>query len=237
MLLVKDSDYVANQSETNYDFDKLADSYDKWYSSVVGQMYDRFEKKAFDSLVGNHNNGKQLLEIGCGTGHWSRYFTKKGFEVTGVDISEEMVKTAQKKNISHCRFQVADGQNLSFLDNSFDAAAAITVLEFSKNPEKIISEMVRCVKPKGKLLFGVLNSLSVYNRKKQRNANSVYACGKLFSPKQLKNSLEHFGTVRMQIAGFVVRNKWLIWLSPFWEFLCHVVNSKKGAFIAVEVQL
>ena len=237
MPWVKDIHSVANQSKTSYDFDKLANSYDNWYNSATGQMYDKLEKKAFDSLIGNHNDSKQLLEIGCGTGHWSRFFSEKGFEVMGIDISEKMVKTANKKNIPHCHFQVADGQNLSFSDNSFDVAAAIATLEFSENLERIITEMARCVKSEGKLLFGVLNSLSTYNRKKQNNPNSVYAYGKLFSPQQLKNLLESFGTVKMQIGGFVLRNKWLIWLSPFWEFLCHVVNSKKGAFIAVEVQL
>jgi len=88
---------VTYQSKAKYDFNKLADSYDSWYNSSVGQMYDRLEKKAFDSLLGNYNNGKQLLEIGCGTGHWSRFFSEKGFEVTGIDISEKMINTANKK--------------------------------------------------------------------------------------------------------------------------------------------
>ena len=236
MPLVKDRS-VTNQSQAGYDFDKIADSYDSWYSPAIGSMYDRLEKRAFDRFIGNHNGGKQLLEIGCGTGHWSKYFSEKEFEVTGIDISEKMIKTANKKNIPHCRFQVADGRSLSFFDNSFDVAAAITTLEFSENAESIISEMARCVKPKGKLFFGVLNSLSSYNQKKQRNAGSVYAYSQLFSPQQLKNILEHYGTVKMRISGFVIRNKWLIWLSPFWEFLCRTVNSKKGAFIVVEVQL
>ena len=96
--------------------------------------------------------------------------------------------------------------------------------------------MARCVKPKGKLFFGVLNSLSVYNQKK-RNAGSVYAYSQLFSPQQLNTMLEFYGTVKMQIAGFVIRSKWLIWLSPFWEFLCRSVKSKNGAFIVMEVQL
>ncbi|RKY12607.1 MAG: hypothetical protein DRP65_00690 [Planctomycetota bacterium] len=126
---------------------------------------------------------------------------------------------------------------MSFFDNSFDVATAVTTLEFSENPEEIITEMARCVKPKGRLLFGVLNSLSFYNQKRQNNTESVYAYAQLFSPQQLKNLLEHYGTVRMRIAGFVLRNKWLIWLSPFWESLCRVVGSKKGAFIAAEVQL
>ena len=237
MPLVKDIHSVENQSKANYDFDKMADSYDNWYGSAAGQMYDRLEKKTFDSFAGDHNSGKQLLEIGCGTGHWSRFFSEKGFEVTGIDISEEMVKAANKKNIPHCHFHVSDGQNLSFFDNSFDVAAAVTTLEFAKNPQRIISEMARCVKPKGKLLFGVLNSLSAYNQKRQMNANSVYAYGQLFSPKQLQNLLELFGKVSIRVSGFAIRNEWLIWLSPFWELLCRAVDSKKGAFIAAKVQL
>jgi len=236
MLLAKGCNSMA-KPVIHFDFDKLADSYDNWYGSAAGQMYDRLEKKTFDSLAGEHNNGKQLLEIGCGTGRWSRYFSEKGFKVTGIDISEEMINTANKKNIPHCRFQVADAQSLSFFDNSFDIGAAITTLEFSENPEGIIAEMARCVKPKGRLLFGVLNSLSSYNQKRQNNAESVYAYGQLFSPKQLKNLLERFGTVKMRIAGFVIRNKWLIWLSPLYEGLCRFIGSRKGAFVAAEVQL
>jgi len=49
--------------------------------------------------------------------------------------------------------------------------------------------------------------------------------------------LKQYGEVTIRIAGFVIRNKFLIWLSPFWESLCRVVGSKKGAFIAAEVQL
>ena len=229
---------MTNQSKEKADFDKLAENYDNWYSSAVGRMYDRLEKKALERLVGNYNNGKQLLEIGCGTGHWSRFFSEKGFEVTGIDISEGMIKTASEKNIPNCHFQAADGQSLSFFyDNSFDVAAVMTALEFSESPEEIISEMARCVKPKGKLLFGVLNSLSADNQRRQSNAASVYAYAQLFSPLQLKKLLEPYGKVIMRISGFVIRSEWLIWLSPFREFICRTVNSKKGSFIAAEVQL
>jgi len=237
MPWVKDIHSMTDQSKAKYDFNKKADSYDSWYNSTIGSMYDRLEKKAFDKLLTNYDGGKQLLEIGCGTGHWSRFFSEKGFEVTGIDISEEMIKTANRKNIPRCHLQVADGQSLSFFDNSFDIAAAITTLEFSENPERIISEMARCVKPKGKLLFGVLNSSSSYNQKRQNNAESVYAYAQLFSPQQLQNLLERFGKVRMKTAGFVIRNKWLIWLSPFWDSLLQLTGSKKGTFIAAEVQL
>lgn len=220
-----------------FDFDKMADSYDSWYGSGAGAMYDRLEKKAFDNLTANNNTGGQLLEIGCGTGHWSRYFSEKGFEVTGIDISENMIKTAEKKNIPGCRFQIADGRKLPFFDHSFDVAAAITTLEFAEQPKELISEMARCVKPGGRLLFGVLNSLASYNLKRKRKTQSVYTYAQLFSPEQLKDLLGSFGTVRMQIAGFVPETGWLIRLSPLKEFLCRLLGRKSGAFIVAEVQL
>lgn len=228
---------MQGQTAINFDFDKAADSYDDWYESVVGAMYDRLEKGAFDKLLKGNNYGKQLLEIGCGTGHWSEYFSGKGFDVTGVDISEKMIKKADEKNIPNCRFQIADGQKLGFSDNSFDIAAAVTTLEFAEEPEKMISEMRRCVKPGGKLLFGVLNSLSSYNRKRREKTESIYASAKLFSPGQLEDLLGRFGKVRIITAGFVPQNRNLVWSAPLCEFLCRLAGSRKGAFTAAEVQL
>lgn len=219
------------------DFGKKAESYDSWYNSPAGAMFDKFEKKAFDNLLADYTGGREMLEVGCGTGHWSEYFSRKGFKVTGVDISEKMVEVAGKKEIPGCSFQAGDAENLDFFDNSFDIAAAVTVLEFVQDSERVVSEMARCVKPDGKLLFGVLNSLSAYNRRKQTDKESIYAYANLFSPGQLKKLLEKFGQVEMQTAGFVLQNKNLIWISPLREFLSRLGGSKKGAFIAAEVQL
>jgi ubiquinone/menaquinone biosynthesis C-methylase UbiE len=237
MLLVDVKEEMVQHTDSIIDFGKIADSYDKWYDTARGAMYDRLEKKAFDHLLQKSYYDKNLLEIGCGTGHWSKYFSEKGFKVVGIDTSEEMINIAGKKNIPNCCFQVADGQNLPFADNSFDIAASITTLEFVENPGKLLSEMARCVKPKGRLLFGVLNSLSSYNRKRKKKKQSLYSYAHLFSLQQFKDILYTFGTVKIRIAGFVPLNKRLIWVSPIWEYLCQLAGSKKGAFIAAEVQL
>ena len=101
---------VANKSKTSYDFGKLADIYDNWYGSAVGQMYDRLEKKTLDSLVGSHNNGKQLLDIGCGTGHWSRYFSEKGFEVV-----KAKVPLAEMNKYSTALSSISGGRAMYFM--------------------------------------------------------------------------------------------------------------------------
>jgi ubiquinone/menaquinone biosynthesis C-methylase UbiE len=224
-----------NQATTR-PFDETARNYDQWYESARGAMYDRLEKDAFDRLLAQQNHGEKLLEIGCGTGHWSACLSEKGFSVTGIDLSEKMIEIARNKHIPHCRFQVADGANLPFDDNTFDVVAAITALEFTRDAQKIIGEMARCLKPHGRLLFGMLNSLSVYNRKKQIKGQSIIAGARLFAPQELKNLLQDFGSVRMQVAGFVPKSASLIWTAPACEFFCRLIGSNKGAFITVEVK-
>lgn len=221
-----------------FDFDRVADDYDRWYESARGAMYDRLEKKALDRWLGAGGGGKRLLEVGCGSGHWSEYFSEKGFEVTGVDLSEKMIRLARSKDIRGSVLQVADGENLPFPDDSFAVAAAITTLEFTANPAKVMSEMTRCVKkPGGRLLVGVLNGLSGYNRRRTNKAASVYASARLFTPAQLKDLLRTFGEVEIMIAGFIPRWDWLIPVSPLIDYFAQLASNNRGAFIAAEVRL
>jgi len=219
-----------------FNFDNIADRYDRWYDTSQGALYDHVEKKAINKLLRDPNQGKRLLEVGCGTGHWSTFFSARGYEVIGIDISERMITIAKSKNIVRSHFQVMDGRCLSFADESFDVTAAIITLEFAADPEAMVVEMARCVrKPGGQMLFGVLNALSRYNQERQNEA--PYALANLFSPEQLWGLLEPWGQIQMIIAGFVSRYGGLLTLAPIYELAGQLVGSQRGAFIAAKVQL
>lgn len=229
---------MLQQFASYFDFNRIADSYNSWFNSTKGTIYDRFEKQAVDRLLVGVSKHSRLLEVGCGTGHWSRYFSDKGFEVTGIDISAEMIKIARQKHIPNSRFEVVDGRNLPFEDESFDGAAAITVLEFTTDPEKIISEMARCVKKtKGVIIIGVLNALNRYNQKRKNKRGSVYSSAHLFTPRQIRNLLSQYGITRIQIIGFVPEKDWMLGISTLWEHLGQFLCPQKGAFIAARVDL
>jgi len=201
-------------------------------------MYDRLEKKAIDRLLSPAPNGGKLLEIGCGTGHWSQYFSTKGFEVTGVDISERMIAVARQKNIAGGTFEVADTERLPFADGTFDVSAAITALEFVSDPARVAAEMARCVRrPGGTLIVGALNRLSAYNQSRQRKATSMYASANLFSPDDLRNLLASFGKPTILVAGFVPRRDSLLGLSSLLEWIGHLTGNEHGAFLAAKVTL
>jgi ubiquinone/menaquinone biosynthesis C-methylase UbiE len=229
---------IKTKEPTRFDFDSVADTYDKWYETDEGAMYDRLEKKAISKYLLRNVQGKKLLEIGCGTGHWSRFFSEFGFEVTGVDISERMINIAQSKGIPNTSFEIADGHFLPFKNGVFDVTAAIVTLEFVCNAELVLREMARCTRrPGGLLLIGVLNALARLNCKRQLCPESLYAKARLFSPMQIKQLLEPYGQTHITVAGFVPKQQWLLPLAPVTDLMYRLLHRPSGVFIAAEVRL
>jgi len=222
----------------NNDFNQCAPLYDQWYQTQRGRIYDHVEKKTVDQLLGKNRPGTKLLDVGCGTGHWSLHFSEKGFHVTGVDLSTAMIQIARQKQIPNSHFDIGDGRNLPFKDESFDVAVAITVLEFTIEPAKIISEMVRCVKKRnGTIVIGVLNALSGYNQKRKKIPGSVYASANLFTPQQIYNLLSGYGKAKLLTTGFVPQEDWLLGMYPLCECVGKTLSSRKGTFIAARIDL
>ena len=228
---------INESKASRFKFDLLADSYDNWYASRRGAMYDRLEKKLIASLLPAGVEGEKLLEVGCGTGHWSRFFSKYGFEVTGIDISERMIDAALQKDIPRVSFYVGDGHLLPFGDSMFDLTAAITTLEFVRDAETVLREMIRCTRKPGRILLGVLNRLSKVNRQRQASAKGPYVNARLFSPIELKKFLEPHGQAKINVGGFIHAQSWLIPFAPWFDCIARMFGNQKGAFIAAMLRL
>ena len=229
---------LAMEKASRFDFDAVADKYDQWYKSAKGRMYDHLEKKVISRYIPRNTRGRNLLEVGCGTGNWSQFFSGYGFVVIGVDVSRRMIDIAKSKNISNVSFQVADGHSLPFADEIFDVTAAITTLEFVRNAEVVVQEIVRCTrKPGGSLLIGVLNELARVNRNRKERPESPYANARLFSPSQLKQLLEPFGRLTMVTSGFVPNHKLFLPLAPLIDMVGRILHVPYCTFIAAEVKL
>ena len=100
---------------------------------------------------------EKVLEIGCGNGRDSLYFTKKGLEVVGIDISAKAIALAKKnkekvlKNkilLKSLHFKKADAEKLPFPDEYFGGIYSIAVLH-STNLRKSIREIFRVLKKGG----------------------------------------------------------------------------------------
>ncbi|WP_292484949.1 class I SAM-dependent methyltransferase [Methanohalobium sp.] len=136
----KDSDTVKRKKEESRFWSKISNSYDDWIEQGFKEQYKVFKSKIASYI----QSGDSVLEIGTGTGEIAFYIAPKCKNVTGTDISPEMIDIARKKNTEsgykNLSFQVEDAYNLSFDKNEFTKIVSCNVLQTMKNPYKSIQE-------------------------------------------------------------------------------------------------
>ncbi len=103
----------------------------------------------------------EILDLGCGLGFFSCILSKK-FQVTGIDVSEVAIQSAEKIAPRAKFVQLEEGgQTIPFSDESFDAAVAFDVLEHQNDPQKLLNELFRVIKKQGWLTISVPNTQSI----------------------------------------------------------------------------
>jgi len=192
---------IRDATATRFDFGPRAQGYDRWYETADGKAHDRQQKAAVVRVLPLPLvHDARLLDIGCGTGHWSRFFASLGFGVAGVDISLPMIEQTRARAGSRGPFGVADACSLPFGDDVFDVVAAMTVVEFVPDAEAVVAEMFRCVRKDGAVLIGTLNRLAPLNRNRVAAGKEPYASARLFSPTELRDLLGPYGTAHVSVT-------------------------------------
>ncbi len=184
---------------STFDFGTIAGEYDLWYNTQLGREYDREEKEMVRTALRNSGARGSLLEIGCGTGHWCEFFIALGFSVSGVDISSEMLERA-KIRVPSARLVLCDAESLPFADGEFDAVAAITVLEFTAEPHKVLKEAARCLRPGGVIIIGALHLNSPLGKHLVDNPSPPYSSGRLMSKTEISILLTDAGFASVRVT-------------------------------------
>lgn len=114
------------------------------------------EKYQYEWLRQRCRPGLKILDFGCGNGENGIYAAQCGSEVIGIDISPDGVANAnlnakQAGVDDHCRFEVMDGENMAFADNTFDFAVEFGVLHHVAL-DKAAKELNRVLKPDGEMI-------------------------------------------------------------------------------------
>ena len=132
-------------------------AYARWvlvYDALCGPFFERGRHTAAEAA---RSIGGRILEIGVGTG---LSFDDYGADtrVVGIDISEPMIEKARKR-LSTGRYphveelRVMDAHELDFADASFDCVVAQFVITLVAEPERVLSECARVVKPGGEIIL------------------------------------------------------------------------------------
>jgi trans-aconitate 2-methyltransferase len=94
--------------------------------------------------------GEKILDIGCGTAHLTAKIAASGAEVTGVDRSPDMIRQA-REGYPAIHFEVADATKIP-LEGPFDAIFSNATLHWIKQPERVVTEVARLLRPGGRFV-------------------------------------------------------------------------------------
>lgn len=128
---------------------------------------------AFD-LIGDVK-GLIVLDLACGEGYNTRILARKGANVTGVDLSENLIEQARREEATErlgIRYHVLDAANLEGVpDNHFDLVACFMSLQDIEDCRKAVSEVARVLKCRGRFVFSIphpcFEKISIKGRKTQ----------------------------------------------------------------------
>ena len=131
-------------------FDRVAQDWDQMRESFFS---DEVREEALSTAA--VQKGKTAADIGAGTGFISKGLIQAGLQVIAVDQSEAILKEMKRKfaDIETIDYRVGQAQNLPIPDETVDYAFANMYLHHVESPPEAIAEMVRILKPAGKLVI------------------------------------------------------------------------------------
>lgn len=171
----------------------------KWYEQLFDNYAVKYDNECFtqgtlaecDFIEKeiNYNKSLKILDIGCGTGRHSIELSKRGYKLTGIDLSSTMIEGAKKKAASlslNIDFKTLDARDLPFNDE-FDLAIMLceggfSLMETDEMNFDILKSATKALKKNGKFIFTTLNGLfPIFNSVKdfyksnEKEGNSI--CG------------------------------------------------------------
>lgn len=148
----------------------------QWYETLFENYAKTYEKESFtQGTIGecdfieqelNYDKSLRIFDVGCGTGRHSIELTKRGYSVTGVDLSESQLALAREKaakdNLT-IDFQKHDARDLPF-SKEFNAAIMLCeggfpLMETDEMNFEILKSITRSLRDKSKFIFTTLNGL------------------------------------------------------------------------------
>ena len=130
-------------------WEKLADVYDK-DALTAGVAYPAIIEKVDNAL----NPDDELLDVGSGTGTMDAHVAPLVRRLTCSDVSAEMLGKTQDRlaGFDNVEYRIEDAKSLSFDDCTFDAVLCCNMLHQMPDPELALGEMLRVLRPGGRLL-------------------------------------------------------------------------------------
>ncbi len=215
-------------------FDKFVNENEE-YIGLSENSYDRLLFELSTSIKASRKKFK-ILDLGCGTGSFTKKLTSLGSEIYGCDISPKSITRAKKLH-PEINFSVQDIENLSFHENYFDIVIFSGVLHHFVDLKKPLKETKRILKENG-LLFSFDPNINnpffwLYRRKNSwfYSNEGVTKNEEPLSKKKKISEMKFCGYKNINVYGIsnmsykYIKNKKLSLLLPMYNFADYLLNT------------
>jgi SAM-dependent methyltransferase len=133
-------------------FERDPVGYEAWYATPRGQRADRAECALLERLLIPFPAARSALEVGCGTGHFTRWLATRLPHVVGLDRAPAMLAEARRRHPSLSLVQ-GDAHHLPVRTRAVDLSVFVLTLEFVEYPELTLTEAIRVARHGVLVLF------------------------------------------------------------------------------------
>lgn len=172
-----------------------------WYDKPITKLIRA--KKRLEVITKLCNNGK-IVDLGCGGGQQLNQIKKRypGAECWGIDLSEFSLSKARELN-KDIRWIKADAENTELKGNDFDVVVCSEVIEHTKNPKRLIDEVLRISKDNAKIIFSIPN-MSLVDRMKY--FGRLFFLDKIF-PQSFSSDEWHLRDMNIKIFRSIISKR------------------------------
>ncbi len=201
-------------------FDEISGDFDNWLETLQGKVYGYVTWEHLKRYLPADKNAL-ILDAGGGTGRWSVPLAKMGFRVILCDISQGMLRQAERKIkkeglLNNIKIQEEDLTKLSFADAIFDFVLCEDGPISISDAPRVVSELARVLKPNGKIWGAVLGRYPLAFRQiKEHPGKALQLCNgalnfvpykgiqqsRIFTPHELQNLFQQNGITVVRVYG------------------------------------
>ena len=126
-------------------FERDAARYEGWYATARGRRADLAERALLERLLAPFAAVQSVLEVGCGTGHFTRWLADRMPHVVGLDRATAMLAEVRRLH-PHLLLIQGDAHHFPIRSQVVDLCVFVLTLEFLEDPEAALAEAVRAAR-------------------------------------------------------------------------------------------
>jgi len=169
-------------------------SVEKYLKSCREMFWQNIFRVELDYLVAHLQGSRDVLSVGCGPAIIEGELSRYGFNVTGLDISQEALKYAPDS----IRTFTGRAEDMSFPPPSFDAVIYVASLQFIADYRQALERSAAALRPEGKIIAMLLNPRSHFFKERSMNPDSYMSMIRHRDLEEIERAVATYFAVRTE---------------------------------------